>query len=183
MHGSPLGRHLSATCATAAMSWMYVNPFWHEDRLMSSQLDPDECRRRLKAAPTSRIGIMRIRIARGDFNFAESGARFGSLFEMHVRVVVTQPSASGSVLRLQFSGGLVSGLVFSAVSVGCVGAFLWAATNLLSGSAWSPIYGAALLAILVPPLMVLALRAEAPGARGDLWDFIAEQVDGHPAAP
>jgi hypothetical protein len=162
------------------MNWMYVNPFWHEDRLMSSQLDPDECRRRLKASPTSRIGIMRIWLTRGDFNFAETGARFGTLFEMHVRVDVTQPSDSGSVLRLRFSGGLVSALLLCAVSAACVGAFLWAATTLLSGSAWNPIYGAGLLAILVPALLVLALRAEAPDAKGDLWDFVAEQVDGHP---
>jgi hypothetical protein len=162
------------------MSWMYVNPFWHEDMLMSSQLDPEECRRRLKAAPNSRMGIMRIWLARGDFNFAESGARFGSLFEMHVRVDVTQPSASGSVLRLQFSGGLFSALLLCAVSAGCAGAFLWAATTVLSGSAWNPIYGAGLLAILVPALLVLALRAEAPDAKGDLWDFVAEQVDGQP---
>ena len=165
------------------MDWTYVNPFWHSDTQMTTGLGPDECRSRLEAAPTSPRSIRRIWLARGDFNFAQTGPRLGSLLEMHVRVDVTQPAAPGSVLRLRFSAGLTSAVVMCLVAVGCAAAFLWAASSLLLGSGWTPLHAAALLAILVPVLLVLALRSSAPGAEQDLWDFVAEQVEAEDAAP
>lgn len=164
------------------MDWTYINPFWHSDTQMATGLDPEECRRRLKAAPTNLRIIRRIWLARGDFNFAQTGPRMGSLFEVHVRVDVTQPAPPGSVLRLRFSGGLISAVAQCGVVVGGAAAFLWAVLSLLSGSGWTPLHGAGLLAILVPVLLVLALRSSAADGERDLRDFIAEQVEGRAGA-
>ena len=163
------------------MYWMYVNPFWHEDRLMSSALGPDECRRRLKVAANGEASISRLWIRRGDANFAETGPRVGSLFEMHVGVKVTAAPASGSLLRLRFSAGIVSPIIFSLISAGCLLAFVWAAMSLISSRAWIPGYGAGLLAVLVPVLWILAFRSSAPRDEDDIWNFVAGAVDGKSA--
>jgi hypothetical protein len=157
---------------------MYVNPFWHEDRLMSSALGPDECRRRLKLAANGEASIRWPWIPRGDVNFAETGPRAGSLFEMHVGVKVTAAPASGSLLRLRFSAGIVSPILSCLISAGCLLAFAWAAMSLISSRAWIPGYGAGLLAILVPVLWVLAFRSSAPRDEDELWSFVAGAVDG-----
>jgi len=52
--------------------------------------------------------------------------------------------------------------------------------KLAGGGGWMPIYGAALLSLLVPVLLVLALRSEAPHDREELWKFVADQVEGRP---
>jgi hypothetical protein len=160
------------------MNWMYINPFWHDERLMSSALSPDECRRRLKVAADGEGGIRRLLIRRGDVNFAETGPRAGSLFEMHVGVKVTAAPASGSLLRLRFSEGLVSAIVFCLISAACMLALVWAASSLISSRTWMPGYGAGLLAILVPVLWVLAFRSSASRDEDRLWSFIAAAVDG-----
>lgn len=158
---------------------MYVNPFWHRDALMLSDLTPDECRRRLRIAPTDANDVGRLWIGRGDVNFYDHPSpRGGSLFEMHVRVKVSAGQSAGSQLRLRFSGGVGSAIVLSVVAVGCAAAFLLVLANLLSGAAWVPFDGAGLLAILVPILLVLALRAEAPDDQRDLWNFVAAAADG-----
>jgi len=163
------------------MNWMYVNPFWHDDRLMSSALSPDECRRRLKMAPNGGSGINRLWLGRG-LNFAEAGPRTGSLFEMHVNVTIAAAPVSGSSLRLRFSAGFLSATIFCLASAGCVVAFAWAALSLVSTRSWIPGYGAGLLAILVPVLWILAMRSSAPRDEDDLWDFIAAAVDGTAAS-
>ncbi len=160
------------------MNWMYVNPFWHDDRLMSSALGPDECHRRLKVAADAEAGISRLWIGCGDANFAETGPRAGSLFEMHVGVKVAAAPATGSLLRLRFSEGLVSAILFCLISAGCFVAFAWAAVSLISLRTWTPGYGAGLLAVLVPVLWVLAFRSSASRDEDRLWNFVAGAVDG-----
>ncbi len=145
---------------------------------MVSELNPDECRRRLKEAPTSQSNMARLWVGRGDANFAKVGVRTGSLLEMHVRVSV-KPSVGGeSQLLLRFSGGMGTAIVLSMLIVGCIGAFSWALLGLARGGGWVPIYGAALLSILVPILWVLALRAAASDDEHELWTFVADQVGG-----
>jgi hypothetical protein len=160
------------------MNWLYWNPFWHEDRLMATVLNPDECRRRLTNPPDSWPGITRIWIGLGDVNFAETGPRTGSLFEMHVGVKVTAAPDSGSFLRLRFSAGIISAIVLSVAFAGCLLAFAWAAVSAISFRNWIPGYGAGLLAIFVPPLWVLALNSSASRDEEHLWNFIAGAVDG-----
>ena len=160
------------------MNWMYVNPFWHDDRLMSSALATDECRRRLKVAANGEAGIRRLLIGRGDVSFAETGPRAGSLFEMHVGVRVTAEPAAGSLLRLRFSAGIVSATLFCLISAGCLLAFAWAAISLVSSRNWIPGYGAGLLAIVVPVLWVMAFRSSASRDEDNLWNFVARAVDG-----
>ncbi|TMC52557.1 MAG: hypothetical protein E6J20_11540 [Chloroflexi bacterium] len=166
------------------MNWAYLNPFWREDRVMVSDLDPEQCRRRLKEADTSIFTVARLWVGRGDANFYEGGVgagRAGSLFEMHVRVKVSPAAGNSSRLDLRFSGGLGSAVLMSVATLFCVWAFGWALLKLAGGSGWMPIYGAGLLSLLVPALLVLALRSEAPHDREELWKFVADQVEGRPA--
>jgi len=165
-------------CRVAQMR--YVNPFWHRDRVMVSDTDPGECRRRLRAAPTSLDTVGRLWIGRGDVNFcANPNSRMGSLFEMHVRVTVAPKEDSGSLLHLRFSGGVGSAIALSVAAAGCALAFVWALHSVVSGAPWRPIYGGALLAILLPILLVFAFRSEAADDEQDLCNFIAGQVGGH----
>lgn len=162
-------------------SWRFLNPFWRVDRVMRSSLRPDECRLKLKKAPTSITGIARLWFGGGDAAFYRGGAgamKAGSLLETHVRIDVAQAAAGGSELTLRFSWGIGSSLLL--VGIIAAGAVLFglAVAALSTSRSWHPIYGAGLLAILVPVLLMGALRAEAPGAMDELWEFVAKQVGG-----
>lgn len=162
-------------------SWRFLNPFWRVERVMRSSLRPDECRLKLKKAPTSIAGIARLWLGGGDAAFYRGGAgamKAGSLLETHVRVDVAQSAGGGSQLTLRFSWGIASSVLL--VGIIATGAVMFGLTlaALASTRSWEPIYGAGLLAILVPVLLMGALRAETPGAMDELWDFVAEQVGG-----
>lgn len=161
------------------MNWTYINPFWQRDDLMHSKLSPDECRQRLKDAGRD-VGsvVQREWLARGDATFHKPGYRLGPLFEVHVRVSVLPAEGGSSRLHLRFSGGIGTAIAQILIAVVCLAAFLWAVTQLVGGGAWNPGYGAGLLAIVIPVLLVLALRSSAPGDEDDLWQFVADQVEG-----
>lgn len=154
-----------------------MNPFWRVERVMRSSLAPDECKLRLKKAPTSLGRIARLWFGRGDAAFYRPGAgRLGSLLEMHVRVDVGPPADAGCDLSLRFSWGAASSVLLTAIIVAGVVVFGWTVSRIAGGHSWDPIYGAGLLAIAVPVLLMAALGSEAPGAVDDLWEFVAEQV-------
>jgi hypothetical protein len=159
--------------------WLYWNPFWHVDRVMTSSLGHDECRNRLRGAKAD--DFPRIWLARGDATFYKAGLpRYGSMLEMHARVTVLSSESGPATLRLRFSGGSGSALLLALVDVACVGAFIGAVTSFVTAG-WSPKVGAGLFAILIPVLLVLALRSEAPDDQDELWQFVASQVEGHEA--
>jgi len=166
---------------TTRDSWRFLNPFWRVDRVMRSSLRPDECRLKLKKAPTSITGVARLWLGGGDAAFYRGGVgamKAGSLLETHVRVDVAQAAAGGSELRLRFSWGTTSSLLLVGIIAAGLVMFGLAVAGLSSSRSWQPIYGAGLLAILVPVLLIGALRAEAPGAMDELWEFVAKQVGG-----
>jgi hypothetical protein len=169
------------TTPTTRDSWRFLNPFWRVERVMRSSLRPDECRLKLKKAPTSITGIARLWFGGGDAAFYRGGAgamKAGSLLETHVRVDVAQAAAGGSELRLRYSWGIASSLLLVGIIAAGVVMFGLTIAALSSSRSWQPIYGAGLLAILVPGLLMGALRAEAPGAMDELWEFVAKQVGG-----
>ena len=148
---------------------------------MVSRLNPDECRMRLKKAPTSRLTVARLWFAGGDAGFYKGGVgaiKAGSLLEMHVRIEVSPGERNSSRLHLRFSGGFGGSVLMPLLAVCCLAAFGWAVRNLTAGAAWDPLNGAALLSISVPGLLVLAMRSDAPNDQKVLWEFVADQVDG-----
>lgn len=102
----------------------------------------------------------------------------GPLFEMHVHVTVLPGEGSTSRLRLRFSGGWSTAIVLPTLIPFCAGAFAWALSNLVVQRAWDPIYGAGLLAPVVPLLLILAMQSAAADDEMTLWQFVAELVDG-----
>jgi hypothetical protein len=150
------------------------------DRLMTSSLGHDACRKRLRDAKAG--DFPRIWLARGDATFYKAGLpRYGSMLEMHARVTVSLSESGPATLRLRFSGGMGSALLLALVDVACVGAFVWALTSFVTAG-WSPGVGAGLFAVLIPVLLVLALRSEVLDDQDELWRFVASQVDGREAA-
>lgn len=162
------------------MSWRYVNPFWHEDQLMHSELPPDVCRARLKDAPAGRASLVRPWFARGDAAFSRQDYRSGTLLEVHVRVDVSPAPGDTSTLRLRFSAGPASALLVLLLMVAGAALFVWTVATIATTRAWVPIEGAGLLAVLVPIFLVAALRAQAPDDMRALWAFVAAQVGGRP---
>jgi len=159
------------------VNWKYLNPFWHQDRVAASPLAPDECRRRLKAAPATGASIGRAWPARGDATFyTDASTRFGSLLEMHVRVKVLAAGESSTV-HMRFSGGAGSALLLVAIDLGCLAAFAWALSTLV-GNGWQMLEGAGLLAILAPPLFIFAMRATADDDLDQLTAFVVATVQG-----
>lgn len=100
----------------------------------------------------------------------------GSILEMHVRVKV-RPAGESSTVQMRFSGGAGSALLLVAIDVGCLAAFAWALVNLFS-KGWQPLDGAGLLAILIPPLLIFAMRATADSDLATLTDFVLAAVRG-----
>jgi hypothetical protein len=163
------------------VNWKYLNPFWHQDQVAASPLDPDECRHRLKLAPAIGSSIGRSWPARGDATFyMDAGSRLGSILEMHVRVKVL-PAAEASTVHMRFSGGAGSALLLVAVDLGCAGAFVWAFVQ-LTAHGWQPLVGAGLLAILIPPLLIFAMRATADDDVDTLTEFVMTTIQG-PSSP
>ena len=159
------------------MNWRYVNPFWHEERVLRSSLDAAECRERLRSA-RSGDSVARAWLARGDATFYKIGLpRYGSILELHARVKVHPSDAGSSTVNLRFSGGGGSALLLALIDLACLGAFGWALVTLVTAG-WNPLIGAGLLSILIPVLLVLALRSEAPSDLQELSDFVADQVEG-----
>jgi hypothetical protein len=159
------------------VNWKYLNPFWHQDQVATSPFDHDECRRRLKSAPATGSSIGRSWPARGDATFyTDANSRFGSILEMHVRVKVL-PAGESSTVRMRFSGGAGSALLLVAIDLGCLAAFLWALASLLA-SGWQVLDGAGLLAILVPPLLIFAMRSTADDDVDALTTFVLTTVQG-----
>jgi len=152
-----------------------LNPFWHDDQVFARPLDPEECRRRLKAARTSRMTIGRAWLARGNATFYISNVRAGSVLEMHVRVRVV-PTGDSSTLQLRFSGGAGSAFLLLLIDVACVAAFVWALTSLLS-KGWQPLEGAGLFAVLIPPLLIFAMRSTADDDRDELTQFVMAALE------
>jgi hypothetical protein len=143
---------------------------------MTSPLGHDECRNRLRGAKSD--DFPRIWLGRGDATFYKAGLpRYGSMLEMHARVTVSPTESGPSTLRLRFSGGSGSALLLAMVDVGCLGAFVWALTSIVT-SGWSPGVGAGLVAILIPLLLVLAMRSDAPNDQDELRQFVAGEVEG-----
>jgi len=103
------------------------------------------------------------------------------MLEMHARVNVSPGESGPTTLRVRFSGGTGSAWLLALVDVACLGAFVWALTSFVTAG-WSPGVGAGLFAILIPVLLVLALRSEAPGDQDELWKFVASQVEGNEGA-
>ena len=95
---------------------------------------------------------------------------------MHVRVKVL-PAGESSTVHLRFSGGWGSALVLVAIDLGCAAAFVWALVNLFANG-WQPLEGAGLLAILIPPLLVFAMRATADDDMDQLTTFVLATVRG-----
>jgi hypothetical protein len=157
------------------VDWKYLNPFWHEDQVIASPLGPDECRRRLKAAPASRTTIGRAWLARGDATFYIGNIRAGSILEMHVRVKVV-PTGDSSSLHLRFSGGSGSAFLLLVIDVACVAAFAWALTSLLANG-WQTLEGAGLFAVLIPPLLIFAMRSTADDDRDQLTKFVMAALE------
>jgi hypothetical protein len=159
---------------------MYWNPFWHVDRSLASRFNPDECRKLLKTASTSDSNVGRVWLARGDATFFEIGLpAYGSILQLHVRVHVAPGEGEGSVVRLRFSGGGGSSLLLALIDLACAGAFILAVASLLTAG-WSPLVGAGLVSVLIPVLLTLAMRWDAPGDIDDLTQFVSAQVDGEP---
>jgi hypothetical protein len=96
---------------------------------------------------------------------------------MHARVTASPGDTGATRLRLRFSGGSGSALLLALVDVSCLGAFVWALTSLVTAG-WSPGAGAGLFSILVPVLLVLAMRSDASDDQDELWQFVASQVEG-----
>jgi hypothetical protein len=146
------------------------------DRLMFSALGHDECRNRLRSARAS--DFPRIWLVRGDATFYKAGLpRYGSMLEMHARVTVSPGETGPTRLKLRFSGGAGSAMLLALVDLVCLGAFVLAVTSLLTAG-WSPGVGAGLFAVLIPVLLVFALRSDAPDDQDELWQFVASQVEG-----
>jgi hypothetical protein len=147
---------------------------------MTSSLGHDECRNRLRGANAG--DFPRLWVARGDATFDKAGLpRYGSMLEMHARVTVSRGESGPTTLRVRFSGGIGSALLLALVDVACLGAFVWALTSFVTAG-WSPGVGAGLFAVLIPPLLVLALRSDAADDQDQLWQFVESQVDGREGA-
>lgn len=95
---------------------------------------------------------------------------------MHVRVNVL-PAGESSTVHMRFSGGAGSALLLVAIDLGCAAAFVWALVNLVS-SGWQPLDGAGLLAILIPPLLIFAMRGTADDDLDALTTFVLATLDG-----
>ena len=144
---------------------------------MVSPLDAHECRYRLT---TGRSGdsVARLWLARGDATYYKAGLpRYGSLLEMHVRARVVPTEAGPTTVKLRFSGGVGSALLLALTDLICVAAFGWAILS-FSTAGWNPLVGAGLLSVLVPILLIFALRSAAPQDLQQLWEFVASVVDG-----
>jgi hypothetical protein len=147
---------------------------------MTSSLGHDECRNRLRGARAD--DFPRIWLARGDATFYKSGLpRYGSMLEMHARVTVSPGESGPTTLRVRFSGGIGSALLLAMVDAACVGAFVLALASFVTAG-WSLGVGAGLFAILIPVLLVLALRSDAPDDQDQLWQFVASLVGGREGA-
>jgi hypothetical protein len=143
---------------------------------MASSLGHDKCRNRLRGANSD--DFPRMWLARGDAIFYKAGLpRYGSMLEMHARVTISPSESGPSTLRLRFSGGSGSALLLALVDAACLGAFVWALTSFVAAG-WNPGVGAGMFAILIPVLLVLAMRSDAPNDQDELWRFVASQVDG-----
>ena len=95
---------------------------------------------------------------------------------MHVRVKV-MPAGASSTVHMRFSGGAGSALLLVAIDLGCAAAFVWALMTLLSNG-WQPLEGAGLLAILIPPLLIFAMRATADDDIDTLTEFVVGTIQG-----
>lgn len=159
---------------------LYLNPFWQLDRAVVSPLGPEECRTRLKSAPTGDYLYLfrRSWLTIDDGTFFISGAgRSGSVLQMHVRVKVMPEGEQAAKLRLRFSGGIGSALLLLLIELGGLYAFVWSIWSVAAG-AWTWFVAAALFGILVPVLLVLALRSTAAHDIRELTDWVAGLVDG-----
>ena len=157
------------------MDWTYLNPFWHRDALLTSSLPENDSRGRLKAAATNSPSVARSWLGRGDATLYVAGGRIPWLFEMHVRVSVT-PDDRSSTIRLRFSGGLASSLLLAAIDVVCPAAAVWAIVSLIEHG-WSYAVGAGLVSVLIPPLLILALRSTADRDQQRLTDFVVGAIE------
>ena len=99
------------------------------------------------------------------------------MLQMHVRVKVMPEGEQAAKLRLRFSGGLGSALLLLLIELGGLYAFVWSIWSVAAG-AWTWFVAAALFGILVPVLLVLALRSTAAHDIRELTDWVAGLVDG-----
>lgn len=144
-------------------------------------LGPEECRTRLKSPPTEDyltvVGRGRFSSGDGTLYLIGSPMLYRSALQMHLRVRVVPAAESAAELRLRFSGGLGSALLLLVIDLVSMYAFGWAIWSAAGGS-WSWFAAASLVGILVPILLVLALRSTAARDIGELTGFIAGKVDG-----
>jgi len=169
----------SETQLVSRVTWQYINPFWNQVTTVASPLSPNECRRRLQGVSTSGAGVVREWSVRGVATFHTAGIgtmRFGPIFEMHVRVNVVEGKQGTSLVRLTFSAGPASALVLMLVDIGAIVVFV-RAINALATMGWTPLVGAGLLAVIVPALLILAMRAESPVSIGSLRSFVLTTVE------
>lgn len=163
------------------MELLYLNPFWRRERVMISDLAPDECQQRLKTAKTSIWTIDRPWFS-GRYTFYNPGIGvvqgYRSMLELRVHVKVKPNGDHGSRLTLRYSSGVGSAFIQTVLTLVSVGAFIAALTSLLVTRAWHSIDAAGLLIIGFPVLLVFALSSDEPHDEDVLWRFVADQVGG-----
>ena len=140
-------------------------------------LSPDDCRRRLKQKPDAAFSYSRAWFGGGYGTFYMPGPRLGPLLQMHVRATVAPGhDPETSTLQLRFSAGTGSAWLLIAIELGCLLGFGWALVRIATAG-WSWFPAAGLAAIVIPVLLVLALRASVPSDIETLTRLLAQNLD------